>query len=57
MSKFKGITRRERGAILIYWGTLKGWIGAPSFHGYPEFRGIWSDVNPSEDVLIPGEFL
>ena len=57
MNKFKGITRRERGAILVYWGTLKGWTGAPSFHGYPEFRGTWHGVDPSEDVLIPGEFL
>ena len=57
MSKFKGITRRERGAILIYWGTPTGWIGIGVRGGYPESRGTWHNVGSSEDVLIPGEFL
>ena len=57
MSKFKGITRRGSGALLIYWGNPTGWIGTGIYGGYPEFRGTWHGVDPSEDVLIPGEFL
>ena len=58
MSKFKGITIHESGPLLIYWGTLKGWIGTGIIGGgYPEFRGTCHNVGSSEDVLIPGEFL